>query len=207
MSSDDIDTSAVITESIDADLELVEDFQAGIDEAFDALALRYSDRLYNVVYRFLGQHEDAQDVVQETFVRAYRNLDSFEGKSKFYTWLYSIATNLARNALRDRGRKGRDQGVSLENLQDVAPNVAQVATQTNTRPDTLAAGNELAETLQTCIETLPEQNRMVFVLRTVDGLKYDEIAAVLDCPRGTVKSRLNQARVLLRDALQAQGLV
>jgi RNA polymerase sigma-70 factor, ECF subfamily len=207
MNSDETNSPAVIAEAVDADLELVEACQAGDDEAFDALARRYTDRLYNVVYRFLGNHEDAQDVVQETFVRAYNSLDSFEGKSKFYTWLYSIATNLARNALRDRGRKGRDQGVSLEKLQDEAPNVAQRVTQSNARPDVVAAGNELNDALQACIETLPEQNRMVFVLRTVDGLKYDEIAAVLACPRGTVKSRLNQARVLLRDALQAQGLV
>lgn len=206
MSSEQPNASATIAENVDEDWSLVEACQQGDDDAFDTLMLRYKDRVYSIVYRFLGQREDAQDVAQEAFVRAYRGLDDFEGNSKFYTWLYSIATNLARNAVRDRGRKGRNQGTSLDKLQDEAPNVAQQVTQSNQRPDKAAAGHELQETLQACIETLPEQYRMVFVLRTVDGLKYDEIAAVLDCPRGTVKSRLNQARVLLREALNAQGL-
>ena len=207
MSAQEPDTPVAIAEQLDSDLALVKLCQQGNMEAFDALVLRYKDRLYHVVYRFLGHHEDAQDVVQECFVRAYRSMDSFKGKAKIYTWLYSIAANLARNAIRDRGRKGRNRGMSLEKLQDEAPNVAQRATQSNQRPDAIAAGHELNEMLQTCIEQLPEQCRMVFVLRTVDELRYDEIAAVLDCPRGTVKSRLHQARVLLRDALRAQGLV
>lgn len=201
------DTPVTIDEETDSDLALVKACQQGDMEAFDALVLRYKDRLYNVVYRFLGHREDAQDVVQECFVRAYRSLESFKGESTFYTWLYRIATNLARNAIRDRGRKGRDQGMSLEKLQDEAPNIAQRATQSNQRPDVLAQENELNESLQACIEELPEQYRMVFVLRTMDGLRYNEIAAVLECPRGTVKSRLNQARRLLREALRAQGLV
>ena len=206
MSSEQPESPVAIAESIDEDWALVQACQQGDDDAFDTLMERYKDRGYTIVYRFLGQREDAQDVAQEAFVRAYRGLDDFEGNSKFYTWLYSIATNLARNNVRDRGRKGRDQGMSLDKLQDEAPNVAQQVTQSNQRPDTAAAGHELQETLQACIEALPEPNRMVFVLRTVDGLKYDEIAAVLDCPRGTVKSRLNQARNLLREALNAQGL-
>ena len=206
MSSEQPESPVAIAETIDEDWALVQACQQGDDDAFDTLIGRYKDRVYTIVYRFLGHREDAQDVAQEAFVRAYRGLDSFEGNSKFYTWLYSIATNLARNAVRDRGRKGRDQGTSLDRLQENAPNVAQQVAQSNQRPDTAAAGQELHEALQACIEALPEPNRMVFVLRTVDGLKYDEIAAVLECPCGTVKSRLNQARVLLRDALNAQGL-
>jgi len=197
----------LVNEERDIDQLLVEQCQGGDMAAFDDLVLRYKDRIYNVVYRFVGHHEDAQDVVQEVFMRAYRGIQDFQGRSQVYTWLYSIAGNLARNALRDGGRKGRDLGLSLNRLEEDAPAVAQHAMRVDATPDRIAEQHELNEVLQECILLLPEHYRMVFVLRTFDQLSYDEIAEALGCPRGTVKSRLNQARVLLRDALRKRSVV
>jgi len=184
-----------------SDARLVDDCREGDASAFDEIVRRYKDRVYNVVYRFLGNHEDALDVSQEAFVRAYRGVEGFRGGSQVYTWLYSIAANLARNRLRDSTRKGRNMGTSLEAM------VTPPAVNAQRTPRSEAEGHELDETLQACLNELPEHYRVAFVLRTFDDLSYDEIAETLDCPKGTVKSRINQARRLLRERLEALSLV
>ncbi len=189
------------------DSVLVEECQNGDADAFGELVTRYKDRIYNVAYRFLGNHEDAQDVAQEVFVRAYHGIQGFKGRAKVYTWLYSIAGNLARNRLRDGGRKGRDRGVSLEALESAAPGVAQRATSGGATPEEVARGRELDAALQECLRELPEHYRMTFVLRTFEELSYDEIADAMGCPKGTVKSRLNQARSILHERLEARTLL
>ena len=181
---------------------LVEECRKGDSTAFDELVRRYKDRIYNVVYRFIGNHEETLDVCQEVFVRAYRGIDGFKGEAKVYTWLYTIAANLARNRIRDGTRKGRNYGTSLEALDAIAPGVVQRATQVQQNPRAEAVGRELEGLLQKCLEELPEHYRMTFVLRTFDELSYDEIAEITGCPVGTVKSRLNQARCMLRDRLR-----
>jgi RNA polymerase sigma-70 factor, ECF subfamily len=185
-----------------SDAGLVEQCRRGDPSAFDEIVRRYKDRIFNVVFRFLGDREDALDVCQEAFMRAYRAVDGYEGKAQVYTWLHSIAANLARNRLRDRGRKGRDKGVSLEALQAAAPGAAQQAEATRYTPSDVAISHETEELLQQCLEELPDNCRMTFVLRTVEDLSYEEIAEVMGCPPGTVKSRLNQARRMLRDRLR-----
>lgn len=190
-----------------SDAELVAECQDGDTAAFDELVRRYKDRLYNVVYRFVGNHADALDVVQETFVRAYRGIDTYKGHAQVYTWLYTIAANLARNHLRDRGRKGRDKGTSLEALGETAPLRAQHAMAINETPRTLAQQHELEEALQDCLDRLPGHYRLVFVLRTYEDLNYEEIALSVGCPQGTVKSRLNQARRHLAECLKKHGLM
>ena len=190
-----------------SDDDLVRACREGQESAFEELVRRYKDRVYNVVYRYLGNHEDSLDVALEVFVRAYRNLDSFEGHAQVFTWLYSIASNAARNKLRDQSRKGRDKGVSLEALQEAAPTVAQAATTNNITPSHLAQKRELSEGLKACLEDLPDSYRLPFVLRTFDNLSYGDIAASLDCPLGTIKSRLNQARRRLRDCLTQRGVL
>jgi RNA polymerase sigma-70 factor, ECF subfamily len=189
------------------DGNLVEECRRGDSSAFDELVRRYKDRIYNVVYRFLGNHEDTLDVCQEVFVRAYRSIDRFEGKAKVYTWLYSIAANAARNRLRDQSRKGRNKGSSLEALSVAAPGRMQEATSTSDTPRSEAAAKEMEEILQQCLEELPEHYRMAFILRTYEDLSYDEIADILGCPKGTVKSRLNQARSMLRDRLRELAVI
>ena len=190
-----------------ADVALVEECQNGDISAFEALVSRYKDRVYNVAYRFLGNHEDAQDVAQEVFVRAYRGIDGFKGNSKVYTWLYSIAGNLARNKLRDSKRKGRDKSVSLEALSASAPGVAEAAMASRGTPEDIARGHEMEEALQDCLEGLPEHYRIVFVLRTFEQLSYEEIADSVGCPKGTVKSRLNHARKLLHERLKERSII
>lgn len=190
-----------------SDAMLVERSRGGDAAAFDEVVLRYKDRVYNVAYRLLGRHEDALDVAQEVFVRAYSGIGAFRGDAKLSTWLHSIACNLARNRLRDAGRRGRDKGTSLEALEAAAPSVAQAALATRDTPRDAAQRRELDEVLQRCLDELPEAYRSVFVLRTFENLSYEEIAEAAGCPAGTVKSRLNQARRLLRDRLQAAGVL
>ena len=184
-----------------SDAQLVEECRSGDTSAFDEIVHRYKDRIYNVVYRFVGNHEDAQDIAQEVFVRAYRGVDCFRGSAQVYTWLYSIAANLARNRLRDSRRKGRDMGTSLEAMK--RPLAADGAH----TPRAQAQHHELDETLQGCLNDLPEHYRMAFVLRVFEDLSYDEIAQTMGCPKGTVKSRINQARKLLRERLESLALV
>ena len=185
-----------------SDITLVAECQKGDAEAFDELVRRHKHRVYNVVYRFLGDREDALDVCQEVFVRAYQSIAAFRGGSQVDTWLHTIASNLARNNIRDKGRKGRNKGVSLEQLEADAPGIAQeAAQQTSGDPATTAMSRELEGILQKCLEELPEHYRLAFVLRTYDDLSYEEIAGIMNCPVGTVRSRLNQARRMLRDRL------
>ena len=185
-----------------SDAGLVAECQDGDTSAFDELVRRYKDRIYNVVYRLLGDHEDALDVCQDVFVRAYRGIGGFRGDAQVSTWLHSIAGNLARNRLRDAGRKGRDRGTSLEALMEAAPAVAQVASAAHDTPRDAAERREFDALLQRCLDELPDEYRIVFVLRTFENLSYDEIAVAAGCPPGTVKSRLNQARKRLRQRLE-----
>lgn len=189
------------------DSVLVRECQNGDATAFGELVTRYKDRIYNVAYRFLGNHEDAQEVAQEVFIRAYDGIQGFRGRAKVYTWLYSIAGNLARNRLRDGSRKGRNKGTSLEGLQAAAPGIAELATTGGPTPEEMARARELDAALQDCLAELPEHYRMTFVLRTFEKLTYDEIADAMGCPKGTVKSRLNQARIMLHEQLEMRALL
>lgn len=173
---------------------------------FDELVRRYKDRVYNVLYRYVGNHEDALDLSQEVFVRAYRAIDRFRGGSRVYTWLYSIAANLARNRLRDRSRKGRNQGSSYEALEEASPAALASAADAND-PSELAMDAEMQRMLHEALQELPETHRLAFVLRTFDDLSYAEIAETMECPVGTIKSRLNQARKMLYDRLREQAVL
>ena len=190
----------------DADARLVESCRRGDPAAFEELVRRYKDRVYNVVYRFLGNHEDAQDVTQEVFLKAYQSVGNFRGHAHIFTWLYSIAANLARNKLRDGKRKGRNRGRSLEAMQEAHGDSAEADSlmrlATVATPETAARAAEAHQLLQQCLTELPEHYRLAFVMRTIDRLSYEEIAEALGCPAGTVKSRLNQARMLLHQRLR-----
>jgi len=189
----------------DDDSALVERFRAGDEAAFDALVRRNQDRVYGLLVRMLGSREDALEVAQDTFVRAYRGMDGFRAEARFSTWVYGIALNLARNRLRDRSRKGRDRGVSLETLETDAPGAVPAAG--TDCPRAAAEQGELEAALAACLEHLPETLRGAFALRVFEGLAYDEIADAMECPRGTVKSRLNDARRRLAECLQRRGVL
>lgn len=190
-----------------ADAGLVESSMRGDPDAFDELVRRYMDRVYHVIYRFVGNHEDAMDLAQEVFVRAYQGLSAFRGQAQVYTWLFSIAANVARNRLRDRSRKGRDQGVSLDGLAEEAPAIAAAHASTHSNPRDAASAQELHAALEDCLATLPEGFRLAFCLRTFDGMRYEQIAETLGCPPGTVKSRLNEARKRLHACVQGKGVL
>ncbi len=185
------------------DAGLVEGSLRGDPGAFDELVRRYKDRLYGVIYRYVGNHEDAMDLAQEVFVRAYHGLHAYRGQAQVCTWLYSIAVNLARNRHRDRSRKGRNMATSLDALEEDAPGLAS-ATST---PREAASKHELDAALEACLAGLPELYRLAFCMKTFDGLRYEEIGLALGCPAGTVKSRLNEARKRLHGCLHARGVV
>lgn len=190
-----------------SDMTLVEECRKGDSEAFDELVRRYRDRVFNVIYRFVGNREDALDICQEAFVRAYRGIAGFHGGSQVSTWLHSIAANLARNRLRDAGRKGRNKGASLNAIDDRGHGGTHAPSGNEASPRDQAMSKEFETILQRCLTELPEHYRMTFVLRTMDDLSYEEIASVMGCPVGTVRSRLNQARKMLRDRLKELSII
>ena len=184
------------------DEELVESLRRGDEEAFVELMRRYKGRVFAASYRYLGNYEDAADVVQEVFVKVYRHIGSYSARAKLYTWIYRIAVNTAVNKLRSRKRRGEDMAESLDKLKEDGMPVP-IAAGVNPGPDPLESleRKELASLLQKKLDALPEHYRLVFVLRELQQFSYQEIAEMTDLPIGTVKSRLNKARRSLRDML------
>ncbi len=174
-----------------SDLELVKRAQRGERGAFDLLVLRYQHKVVKLVARLLRDPAEAEDVAQEAFVKAYRALGSFRGDSAFYTWLYRIAVNTARNSLASRQRRPLDYEADLsENEQTV---VESRMRHTDT-PEANVLSEEIRRTVNRAVEDLPEDLRTAIILREVEGLSYEEIAAAMDCPVGTVRSRIFRAR-------------
>lgn len=181
---------------------LVRQAQQGRSEAFGHLVQRYQDAVYNLCWRICGDREEARDLTQAAFLRAFQALGRFEGKCSFYTWLFRIAANLAISHRRRRGplRLAR----SLEDAQRPADRV---------RPSDDGRGDplgqvELSETqrlVQAALAELDDQQRLVLVLRDVESMGYQQIAEILDLPTGTVKSRIHRARMAMRDRLQQMG--
>lgn len=176
--------------------------RSGDATAFGVLVRAYQDRILNVCWRLCGRREDAEDLAQEAFVRAFQQIHRFEGKSQFYTWVYRIAVNLALSARRRptiAGTASLDGGRDAyrENHDGRGRSIAS----TDRSPIDAAAANESQELIAAALEKLEADHRAVVVLRDLDGLDYDEIAEILDIPRGTVKSRLHRGRAALRDLL------
>ena len=186
-----------------SDQDLVGRARAGDDSAFDALVVRHQQRAFNVAYQLLRHHEDATEVAQDAFVRIYRNLESFRGECEFTTWLHQVVVNLARNKHRWWKRRGKDRTVSLDHpIETEAGAVARQPVAIDDAPDTQAVKAEFVELLGRRMSELPQKFREVLVLRNVEDLSYEEIAAVLQCSVGTVKSRLARARDQLRKAME-----
>ena len=181
-----------------SDRDLIERCQAGHDSAFEDLVRRHQGRAVNVAWQLLGNREDALEVAQDAFVRVYRTLDGFRGDCEFTTWLYRIVVNLAHNKHRWWRRRGRAQTETLDgDRQFAAPTVP---------PDAAAVQNEFSRRLSEKIAALPVSFRDILVLRNVEGLSYEEIAAVLECSLGTVKSRIARAREALRVIMNYEEL-
>ncbi|MFO1400557.1 MAG: RNA polymerase sigma factor RpoE [Steroidobacteraceae bacterium] len=174
------------------DLSLVRRVQAGERGAFDLLVLKYQHKVVKLVMRYLRDPTEAEDVAQEAFIKAYRALPQFRGDSAFYTWLYRIAINTAKNALVSRDRSPISYEINL-NSDDDAPDVTSRLRDPDT-PEGLALSEEIRSTVTAAIDALPEDLRTAIVLRELDGMSYEEIAAAMDCPVGTVRSRIFRAR-------------
>ena len=195
--------TTAMTEEI-SDTSLVEEALSGSELAFNTLIGRYHERLLRVAYGFLKDRGEAEDAVQEAFTRVYLKLENFEGKSKFYTWLYRIQVNLCLDALR---RRKRDRKILSEEsvLEHVGENIGELwPTYDRGAPLDELERKELQAWLRKAMQELPEIHQAVLILREVEGLSYDEIATILELKRGTVMSRLFHARKKMQEQLVAQ---
>lgn len=180
-----------------ADKILVERSRNGDMEAFEQLVRRYENKVYTVAYRFLGNHADASDLAQDTFLRLYHALPSFRGESSFMTWLYRITANACRDEIR---RRQRYHFMSLDN--ETANNGNHIMSRVSgltPSPEEVVEQKEFNDMVQQCINTLTQEHRLILVMREVQGLSYDEIADILKCSLGTVKSRLSRARQAFKE--------
>lgn len=173
------------------DEDLVVLVQQGDKSAYNLLVIKYQNRIVQLVNRYVKDPFEAQDVAQEAFLKAYRALGSFRGDSAFYTWLYRIAINTAKNYLLTRTRKGHDYQVEIQDAED-CEHASQL--QDNDTPESLLLNQEIIETIQRAIDNLPDEMRLAIMFREFDGLSYEEIAQIMDCPVGTVRSRIYRAR-------------
>jgi RNA polymerase sigma-70 factor (ECF subfamily) len=175
------------------DADVVQAFLGGDERGFEELVERYQVRLLNFVYRTIGDREKAEDLVQEVFIRVYRHLHRFDPAKKFSTWVYTIASNLAKNELRNRSRNPLVLFQAIKKNWEDEDRPLQFE-DSGSRPDDLYRKRHLRELVEASVARLPEHHRQVFVLRELEGKSYEEIAEITDCNLGTVKSRLNRAR-------------
>ena len=185
-----------------SDAALVENCKRGDVNAFSTLVTRYQDRIFNVIYRMVGNHEDAADLCQETFVKAFRAIATFEERSQFSTWLYRIATNTCFSFKRSHAGKSAQEHTIDGNVAEWAEHHPRRHNDATTNPGEHAAQKERIEAVQKAILSLDKESRAIVVLRDIDGKSYEEIAEVLNCPIGTVRSRLHHARMELKERLQ-----
>ncbi|MEX2526003.1 MAG: sigma-70 family RNA polymerase sigma factor [Gemmatimonadota bacterium] len=176
-----------------SDSDVVQQFLDGEPRAFGELVDRYDSRLINFVYRTVGDRERAQDLVQETFVRVYRHLHRFDQSKKFSTWIYTIASNLAKNELRNRSRNPLVLFQTIKRNWEADHRPLEWEDHSY-KPDDLFRKRHLREMVEKAVQELPEHHRIVFVLRELEGKTYEDIADITGVNLGTVKSRLNRAR-------------
>ena len=175
----------------DLDEVLVKRVQAGERKAFDLLVRRHQHKVLGVISRYVADWAEAQDVAQEAFVRAYRAIGNFRGESAFYTWLYKIATNTAKNWLVSQGRRPPTDDVQVD---DAVHLDAAVRLKDSSTPERELLRQEIERTVFETVEALPDELRQAITLREVEGLSYEEISERMDCPIGTVRSRIFRAR-------------
>ena len=184
----------------DPDQDLITRAQQGDTRAFDALILKYGDKLYGLVYNMTSHKEDTHDLLQEIFARAYQSLGRFRGSSTFYTWIYQIAVNLTLNFLKKRKRR---TGLSLNDLDSsVQQDPGLIDTTHEANPERQTNLNELQIKLNEAMMKLSEPHRMVVTLFDIQGMSHGEIARILNTSEGTIRSRLHYAHLQLQSALQ-----
>lgn len=181
---------APVAEESVTDKQLVERVQRGDKRAYDLLVLKYQHKIVGLVGRYLRDQDEVQDVAQEAFIKAYRALPRFRGDSAFYTWLYRIAINTAKNHLVSRSRRPPDTDVDV----DMEEGMHQESLSDMVNPENSLATDQLEAVVYKAIEDLAEDLKVAVTLREFEGLSYEEIAEVMDCPVGTVRSRIFRAR-------------
>jgi len=177
---------------------LLDQCRRGNANAFERLVAQYEKKVYNLAFRMVGNHEDASDIAQEAFLKVYTSLDQFRGESSFSTWLYRVVSNACLDELR---RRARHRVVSIDTPVSVDDPSPRQIPSNDPEPGHEIEKAEVQTAVQEGIKELPDDHRIILVLRDIQGLSYEEIAQVLDMPLGTVKSRLNRARLGLRDRL------
>ncbi|TKB55305.1 RNA polymerase sigma factor RpoE [Ferrimonas aestuarii] len=182
-----------------SDQQLVERIQQGDKQAFNLLVMKYQHKVANLISRYVKNQGDVADVAQEAFIKAYRALPNFRGESAFYTWLYRIAVNTAKNYLVSQGRRPPASDVDAEEAEfyDGADALREHAS-----PERQLLSDEIKQVVFSTIESLPEELRVAITLRELEGMSYDEIATVMECPVGTVRSRIFRAREAIDKRIQ-----
>ncbi len=182
----------------DTDAQLVVRVQQGDKRAFDLLVLKYQHKIHSLISRYVRDQTEVQDVAQEAFIKAYRAINKFRAESAFYTWMYRIAINTAKNHLVSRSRRPPATDVDVDESVDYAGANVLLDQQ---GPESILHGEEVAVVVRDALESLPEDLRTAVTLREFDGLSYEDIADVMDCPVGTVRSRIFRAREAIDEQL------
>ena len=184
------------------DAQLITRFHDGKVDAFNTLVWRWEKNLYNFILRYVGDREEAKDLCQKTFIRVYRNLPRLRDPQKFSAWLYQIAVNICRDELRKRRRRPMCSLESLQESEDGQPNpTLEMAAPSSTHPDAVVQDLDLRDLLNRALQAIPEEQRVVIIMKEYKGLKFAEIAEVLQTPLNTVKSRMYYGLSALRKIL------
>lgn len=182
-----------------SDLELVQRVQSGDKKSFDLLVLKYQHKVVNLVLRYVHDQDQAMDIAQEAFIKAYKGLKNFRGDSAFYTWLYRIAINTAKNYLVSQGRRTPNIDIDAEEAEQYE---GATALKEYGTPEHEMLTEEIRMVISNAIDILPEDLRTAIMLRELEGMSYDEIAEAMDCPIGTVRSRIFRAREAIDKVLK-----
>ncbi|MFL2732950.1 MAG: sigma-70 family RNA polymerase sigma factor [Gammaproteobacteria bacterium] len=185
---------------MNTDINIINLVKKGDLKAFDILVVKYQDRLVYSVYKFCSDLDLSQDITQEAFVKAYNNIDKFRGDSSFYTWIYRIAINTAKNYFTNKSR-----GAETYN-EDLLDNALSDMSLNSDNPETLLEAEEMKDAINQAFQNLPDEIRSTLSLREYDGLSYEEIAKVQNCPIGTVRSRIFKGRELINETFSKLGL-
>ena len=184
----------------ETDRQLVERVQRGDKKAFDILVLKYQHKIIGLVSRYLRNQDEVQDVTQEAFIKAYRAIGNFRGDSAFYTWLYRIGINTAKNHLVSLGK--RPKAMDANEIEEMENYESMSELRVSETPESTMMSNQIAETVNGAIQNLPDELREAISLREIDGLCYEEISELMDCPIGTVRSRIFRARETIAEKLK-----
>lgn len=182
-----------------SDIQLVKRVQKGDKQAFDMLVLKYQYKVQAVISRFVKDQSEVQDVAQEAFIKAYRAIQTFRGESQFYTWLYRIAVNTAKNYLVTRNRRPPNEDIDIGDAENYG---GSEYLKDNDTPEGEMYRGELEEVVFKALSELPEDLRTAVTLREMEGMSYEEIASIMDCPVGTVRSRIFRAREAIAEKIK-----